>query len=188
MANPSGDVYEDIAELYRIVEGLASSARVPNISQLDNKMTFSQNVTGVAGTRTPTGWGDMDAPGGMGYPVAPSVDVLAPPSGRVLVMWGMLAGVWTTTAGGASERAGMGAEVNSGSGPGALAHSASSDKPAMLQVDQASELHRASIFGMKVCAGAIPNTRFYITTTFYRHNAASFGVEYIDPWLLALPL
>jgi len=58
----------------------------------------------------------------------------------------------------------------------------------MLQVDQASEQHRASIFGMKVCAGAIPNTMFYVTTRFYRRSASSFGVEYINPWLLALPL
>jgi hypothetical protein len=187
MANPSGDVYEDIAELYRIVEGLASAARVPNVSQIIAKMQFSQNITGVAGTRTATGWGDMD-PGGMGYPVAPSGQVLAGPSGRLLVMYGMQAGVWTTTAGGNNERAGIGAEVNSGSGFGALAHSTSSDAPAMLQVDQASEQHRASIFGMKVCAGAIPNTMFYVTTRFYRHNASSFGVEYINPWLLLLPL
>ncbi len=190
MANSSGDVYEDITKLYKMIEDLASAARVPNISVAGAKLAFSQNVdaAGVPGVRTPTGWGDLDPPGGGGYPVAPACDLIAPASGRCAIFWGVLASVSTTTAGGNNERAGMGVDVVSGGGFGALAHSTALDNPAMLQVDQASEYLKASIMGFKVASGAIPGQEFHLSTRFYRHNSASLGVEFIGPWIAVLPL
>lgn len=49
MANPSGDVYEDIAELYRIVEALSTAARLPRLVR--GSFRGQHNPAGNAGAR-----------------------------------------------------------------------------------------------------------------------------------------
>lgn len=109
MANPSGDVYEDIAELYRIVEGLASAARMPQYSADASRLQAVADDSGIT-SDAPAAWGDLS--GGAG---GLTIGARVPVSGKILVSFGAYLGAKTTaSAFGLWENVAMGVLVKGG--------------------------------------------------------------------------
>lgn len=171
-----------IKDMQRRLRDLEVAPRVPQVTQRAEASQFSQNITLTEYTRTPTGWGDLD-----GSPAITQINLTVPQNGRLLLLWGCMAGTWTTTAGGANERAGMGCRVGT-TGVGATIYSGASDGPAMLIDELASHKMYANIAGFKVVGSMPPGANANASIEYYRANSSSFGVFFNNPWLTALPI
>lgn len=109
MANPSQDVFADIAELYRMIESLSTAARMPQYSNDANRLQAISDDSGIT-SAAPAAWGDLT--GGAG---GLTIGARVPVSGKILVSFGAYMGAKTNaTAFGYWELVSMGVLIKGG--------------------------------------------------------------------------
>lgn len=178
MANPSGDVYEDIAEIWRVVESLSTAARMPQISQ-DGGLKVDRDTGGISGT-SGTVWGPL-----AGGTVSPSVTVRVPRSRRLLCQFGAKAAVVTSTAPNNYEMAAMTVQIP-------LIHAANAGDQAQLYAATPSSVIYANISNtvvIEVLDPKQPGDEVTINTVFSHLNpSGSVSHHFQYPWLIVTPL
>lgn len=189
MANPSGDVYEDIAEIYRRLDDLATSARVPQLTQNEARLQALADDTGVTGS-LPNSWGDIVGGGVNGLTIAARV----PASGRILISHGAYIGAKTNaTTFGTWDLVSMGVLVNGATDevtpPATTIHQPQYNS-ANLYIEGTTSVavRQQANIATSIVIDASGFTRVQVDTQFMRQNLQSAATYVQGCWLHVQPV